>query len=60
MPSEEGLQGMEPGATQLTVTPNGPSCRASPIIAALGAAQAWMPVSVRARPAPLEMLTMRP
>jgi len=47
-----------------TVMPHGPSswasCRVSPICAALADAYAWMPVRLMPRPAPLEMLTIRP
>ena len=59
-----GLERTKPGAMLLTVMPHGPSscasCRVRPICAALADAYAWMPVRLTPRPAPLEMLTMRP
>ena len=49
---------------QLTVMPNGPSscaiCRVNPIWPALALAYAWIPVRLTVRPAPEEMLTIRP
>src|SRR5262249_32483872 len=54
----------KPGATLLTVIPNGPSscasCRVKPTTACFAEQYAWMPVSEEARPAPELMLIIRP
>src|SRR6185437_6910674 len=62
--SVAGLERTKPGAMLLTVIPHGPSSwaswRVSPICAAFADAYAWIPVRLTPRPAPLEMLTIRP
>ena len=62
--SVAGLLRTKPGATQLAVMPHGPSscavCRVKPICPALALAYAWIPVRLTVRPAPEEMLTIRP
>ena len=59
-----GFESTKPGAMLLTVIPNGPSScavwRVKPIWPAFALAYAWMPVRLTLRPAPEEMLTMRP
>ena len=46
--SDDGLDRTNPGATQFTRTPNGPSsravCRVRPMSPALALAYAWIPV----------------
>jgi hypothetical protein len=55
---------MKPGAIEFTVMPERPGsnavCRVKPIWPALALAYAWIPVRLTLRPAPDEMLTMRP
>src|SRR5215472_10462015 len=62
--SEAALERTKPGATLLTVIPNGPSscpsCRVKPTTACFAEQYAWMPVSEGPRPAPELMLIIRP
>ena len=59
-----GFERTNPGAMLFTVIPKGPSScavwRVKPICPAFALAYAWMPVRLTLRPAPDEMLTIRP
>ena len=59
-----GSRARSPARSQFTVIPKRPSscavCRVKPICPAFALAYAWIPVRLTLRPAPEEMLTMRP